>query len=75
MYTVTNSESYAQLERDGIIKSEFYEINDISLTAPYALQQRPFLVRRDDKVIGIHFSADVAEEHMSGAQAEYPGIY
>jgi len=62
-YIVTNDESYASLEKQGVVNSDFYDINDINLTAPYALQQRPFLVKKDGKIIGIHFSSEVAWEH------------
>ena len=69
-YTVTNDESYAWLEKKGVVNSSFYDINGVDLTAPYALQKRPFLVKRKGKIIGIHFSSEVAEEHKSFCVAE-----
>lgn len=74
---VDDSKSYAELEASGVIDSSFYEINEIDLTKPYAMLQRPInVVDGAGKHIGLAFSSiKSAQAYIDAKTASYPGLY
>jgi len=76
---IDDSKTYTQLENMGIIDSDFYEINDIDLTKPYALIKKPINVVDVDagKFVGLEFtSRESAQSYINAVidTARYDGF-